>query len=171
MKPHTHLKSEEEREREQRDPSLDVPYVFKYVAGVGARLPAYGDLRLDGRDNQYAAVDDLDVAEHLMEKGAVAGGAAEYDTTRYAWLEPGDLESALNRNVDDITEAVEAGEYDAILDLLVFAEQEVYDGRKTVLDALTERSDAVAEAEEEEDVEDLLGVEDAGVDPSTIATR
>jgi len=165
MRAHTNLRTEEEKEKEQRDPKLETPYVFKYVQGCGTRFRNH-DVELSGRGSRYAAVYDLDIAERLMEKGALAGGAPGYDITHYNWLEPGDVESALNRTAEDVIEAVESGRYDSVLDMLAFAEQEAFDERKTVLEAITERSDEIVQAD---DPEELIE-EDTGIDPSTIAT-
>lgn len=161
------MRTEEEQEKEQRDPKLETPYVFKYVEGCGTTFPGYHGLEVTEK-NPYAVVDDLDIAERLMEKGASAGGDPGYSTTRYAWLEPRDVESALNRTAEDVIDAVESGTYDPVLDMLAFAEQAVFDSRKTVLEAIDDRSDQIVEADDPEELNDDHD-EDA-VDPSTIVT-
>ncbi|QLG49094.1 hypothetical protein [Natrinema halophilum] len=64
---------------------------------------------------------------------------------------PGDtLEAALEDDVDDVTAAIESGEWDEILDFLLYAEQEA-EPRPPVCEAIVHRSETLKLQRENDD--------------------
>ena len=116
------------------------PYVFALRAGIPALTfrsgPSFGR-RQALSESVYKLIEDEDTVARLKAK-EVGGRSA------FRYLEPDELETALGSAADAV-EAIEAGEHDDVLDLLLFAEREVYDGRVTVIDAIADRNREIKE--------------------------
>jgi len=78
----------------------------------------------------------------------VAADLREYNQTRetpvFRHIAAADLKEVLD-TAKDATAAIEASEYDDVLDLLLYAERRAFDNRVTVIDAITERKRALEE--------------------------
>jgi len=94
----------------------------------------------------YRLVNDDEVAEFLQQKEQ---GGTDY----FRYLAPEEVEEALD-SAEEAADAVLAGEHDDILDLLLFAEREVYDGRGTVIGVINERRQQIIEQRRTKQAED-----------------
>lgn len=114
------------------------PWIFAYrrAPGVPFRhfsrgLPRFGH---GNSDTRYRVVEDDEVAEELREKETRHG--APY----FRWIAPDHVEATLDESAEATIGAIEAGEFDDVLDLLLFAEREAFGARVTVIDAIAERN-------------------------------
>jgi hypothetical protein len=112
------------------------PHVFAYRRGPGIPyrilvrgLPPFGHGKSDQR---YRLIDDDEVATQLLDH------SRRQDVRLFRHLSPEDLEAALG-SAADAAEAIEAGEHDDVLDLLLFAERNEFGTRVTVIDAIADR--------------------------------
>lgn len=129
------------------------PHAFAYRGGQGVpsrirsrALPI--EAGVGPTDQRYHLIGNEDVAEQILE----------YDRNRdgpslFRHLSPDELEETLG-SAKEAVAAIEAGEVDRNLDLLLVAERNVYDGRVTVIEAIEARNRVVIEqrAETGEDV-------------------
>lgn len=107
--------------------------------------------------DRYKTIEDDDVAAKLREY--------ERDGTKYfRWLTADELEEALD-TAEGAVDAIAAGEYDDDLDLLLFAEREVYDGRITVINAIDERRQELIEQRRAESGDSEVGLSPTDVAP------
>lgn len=98
-------------------------------------------------------IDDEDTAERLKNKTGKFGNHV------FRWVATSELEAVLD-SAEDAVSAIEAGEYDAVLDLLLAAEQKRYGPRVTVLDAISERSRQIEAESNPDDPADSVTVAD-----------
>ncbi|SEW20517.1 hypothetical protein [Halobacterium jilantaiense] len=98
-------------------------------------------------------IDDEDTVNRLKNKTDKSGNHV------FRWVATSELEAVLDA-ADDAAAAIEAGEHDAILDLLLAAEQKRYGPRVTVLDAIGERSRQIEAESNPDDLADSVTVAD-----------
>lgn len=116
-------------------------HIFALRAAAG--VPSKIKFRKDGvpefshREYPYRLIEDDDVAEFLRQK---EGRHGPY----FRHLSAEDLEAAL-ASASDAVDAIAAGEYDDVLDLLLFAERREYGRRITVIEAIDDRQRALKE--------------------------
>jgi hypothetical protein len=122
--------------------STSAPHVFAYrnARGVPFRLTIHDlpDFGHGHGDQRYRLIDDDEVAADLREYNQTR------ETPVFRHTAAADLEEVLD-TAKDATAAIEAGEHDDVLDLLLYAERRAFDNRVTVIDAITERKRAIEE--------------------------
>jgi hypothetical protein len=137
------------------------PHVFAYrrARGVPPRLNVRGlpNFGHGNDDRQYRLIEDDDLAAEIQEYDQERG------TSLLRWIEADDLVAALDTAADAV-DGIEAGKYDDVLDMLLYAEQEAFGARVTVIDAITDRRRELEEQLREED-----GAPDATVAPADVA--
>ena len=133
-------------------------HVFMLRPGAPPRVHFANGVPNFGRDRgdeQFHVVESDDAAEILKSK-------ERRGQPLFQWLTPDELDDALG-SADEAVAHIKAGDHDGDLALLLFAEQQLYDNRVTVVDALAERQRAREQEmsrEERQTVtpEDLAGV-------------
>lgn len=121
-------------------------------------LPTFGH---GPDDSRYRLIEDDDVAEALREH--------KRNGTRYfRYLSPDALEDALG-DAEEAIEAVEAGEHDDILDMLLHAERNEFGDRVTVVEAIADRHEQlVTEAKLQANDDDTDRIDPADVAPGAV---
>lgn len=135
------------------------PHVFAYrrAPGVPPRIGIRGlpDFGHGQDDKRYRFIEDDDVAADLREY------SQQRDTRLFRIIEADELAEVLE-TASGAVDAIESGEYDDVLDLLLLAEREVYDNRVTVIDAIGDRKREIEEQRQvdSDDVETVLHPEE-----------
>lgn len=87
---------------------------------------------------QYRLIEDDDTVKVLRDKNR------EDSPAPFRHLSADELEDALG-TASDAVDAIEAGEYDTVLDMLLFAEEHEFGNRSTVVDAIAARHREIVE--------------------------
>lgn len=135
----------------------DVVYMRDGAGGPPTFLHAGSGLRWSKKshESQYHFVENDDTVAYLL---------GEHD---YLYHVPGDrLEDVLGGSSEDAIAAIEGGEVDDILNVVLWAEG-VLENRVTVLRAIAERSDKIESMIAQEEAED----DPAALTPGDVATR
>lgn len=96
-------------------------------------------------------IQDEDTAERLKAK------TDKFGSHLFRWVATSELEAVLDA-AEDAATAIESGEHDGILDLLLAAEQKRYGPRVTVLDAISERARQIEAEQDPDDPADSVSV-------------
>jgi len=142
------------------------PYVFalRRVGGVPPKIlfrnaaPSFSH-----SEHPYRLVDNEEAVEYLQQK-------EQNGTPYFRWLSPDELEAALD-DAHEGADAIGAGEYDDALDVLLFAERNVYDSRVTVIEAIADRRKAIVEEHRAQADESQTGVTIGPADVAPVALR
>lgn len=136
---------------------------YRQARGVPIRirirgLPPFGHGVDDAR---YRLIDDDEVAEELRDYG-------RNGTAYFRYLSPDELEDILG-SAEEAVAAVKAGEYDDVLDMLIYAERNEFGNRVTVVEAIADRHEQlVTEAELQANDDDTDRIAPADVAPGTV---
>jgi len=139
------------------------PYVFalRRASGVPPKIAFRGDPpEFDLRRHPYRLIEDDEVAEYLRKKEHAG-------TPCFRHLSPEDVDEALE-SASEAVDAIEAGEYDDVLDMLLVAERRAFDARITVINAIADRRRALKEQLRDEDDASRQTVAPADVAPHAL---
>ena len=108
----------------------------------------------------YRFVAEKDHVETLKNKTNRNGDSI------FRWL-PGKALDAVLESADEAVDAIESGEYDAVLDLLLFAERERYGNRVSVVEGIDTRAREI-QAERVESGDAGADISPTDVAPNTV---
>lgn len=111
------------------------PHAFALRPGGRAFFANAPNFGHDADFEAYRLVKDDEAAATLRE-------AERAGEPVFRYIEAEELEDTLS-SADEAVEAIEAGEYDDVLDLLLFAERNEFGPRVTVTEAIADRSHKV----------------------------
>jgi hypothetical protein len=135
------------------------PHAFAYrqARGVPYRLKIRGlpEFGHGNDDVRYRLVEDDKIAAALRKQNQ------QQDPALFRDVSAEDLDSALE-SASNAVDAIRNGEHDDILDLLLFAERRAFGNRVTIIEAITDRVQAVEEQRQSDsgDISSVVTPED-----------
>ncbi|MFW6435549.1 MAG: hypothetical protein ACOCY1_04140 [Halovenus sp.] len=137
------------------------PHVFALRPGGRksfANAPNFGHAP---DDEAYRLVEGDEAAATLREAERVPGEPA------FRYIDAETVEETLS-SADDAVDAINAGEFDDVLDLVLFAERNEFENRVTVIDAIGERKRKIEQRRQTagDGSAGSLGLEDVAPEPT-----